>query len=84
MGVLRYLHQGFKLTAEDARSGNNRALKHSTLNGHLGVVQYLCKGFGMSKADAHAVQGFIRSHMEIDKYMCGWLRGDVSPAPQTP
>jgi hypothetical protein len=34
-------HQGFGLTADDARADDNYALRYSATLGHLSVLQYL-------------------------------------------
>ena len=78
MEVLRYLHQGFGLTAHDARACS--ALKCSVREGHLAVVQYLCEGFNLSKADAHKAHALAGAHPSIAEYLVAWVaRGKFDP-----
>jgi hypothetical protein len=55
LDVAQWLTSAFGLTATDARSGNNFALRFSCENGHLAVAQWLVSTFGLTLADARAL-----------------------------
>lgn len=50
--MLKYLREGFGLTAADARADNNRALWLAAANGHVEMLKYLREGFGLTAVDA--------------------------------
>jgi len=80
--VVKYLREGFGLTADDARAEMNEALRSSAVFGHLAVVKYLREGFGLTVEDARVAYGFGNVHPEVDEYMRGWI-GVQPSCPET-
>ena len=52
--VLKWLHDTFGLTAEDARSKRNYALRLSARNGHVDVLKWLHETYKLTTLDARA------------------------------
>ena len=49
--MLRELREGYGLTAKDARTDNNEALKRAAEVGHIYVLRELKKGYGLTIDD---------------------------------
>ncbi len=54
LDIIKYLHQEFGLTADDARVSNNFALREACSKGYLEIVEYLHEGFGLTADDARS------------------------------
>ena len=52
--VAQWLAAHFNLTAADARTHDNFALRHACAEGHLAIAQWLAAAFGLTAADARA------------------------------
>lgn len=73
--VMRYLHEEFGLTTEDARAQNGMALYNAACNGRLDAVKYLKEGFGLTVDDARVQSNLAlrcsarNGHLEVVKYL---------------
>lgn len=56
LDVVQWLIEHFQLTAADARTGNNFALRWVCYHGHLVTAQWLVDRFGLTVADTQAVE----------------------------
>eukprot|EP01104_Vermistella_antarctica_P018118 TRINITY_DN6611_c0_g1_i1.p1 TRINITY_DN6611_c0_g1~~TRINITY_DN6611_c0_g1_i1.p1 ORF type:complete len:703 (+),score=103.74 TRINITY_DN6611_c0_g1_i1:80-2188(+) len=72
---LRYVHDTFHLTADDARVGNNGALWQACRYGHLPILEYLHTGFGLTVDDVRDLDvealrlACMEGHLPIVKYL---------------
>ena len=60
--VLKWLHDTFGLTAEDAIADDNRVLRWVARNGHLEVLKW----FGLTAEDARADDNYALFQLEMD------------------
>jgi hypothetical protein len=58
LDVARQLYGIFHLTADDARSMDNRVLVYSCVNGHLEVIRWLHSTFHLTADDATRAYAF--------------------------
>ena len=69
--VLKFLHNTFGLTADDARADDNYALRLAAENGHLEELSCLHDTFGLTDVDARAGDNYaLRLSAEKCTFRC--------------
>jgi hypothetical protein len=73
--VCRWLTETFRLTAEDARARNNRALESAASDGHLAVCRWLVGTFHLTAEDARADDNYAlrcavaHGHLDVARWL---------------
>jgi hypothetical protein len=80
LAAAEWLARTFRLTAVDARSGDNHALRLSCANGHLAVAQWLSLTFQLTPDDARSLSNHAlrfsceNGHLAVAQWLVGTFR----------
>jgi hypothetical protein len=70
LDVVKYLFEGFGLTADDARACKNKKLNCCISYGYLGVAKYLIEVVGLTANDAReALDGEVFRSASVMQYL---------------